>query len=112
MGELALTLSSKLRGVPIADQPGQELPPAQRRRLIARAALCALPSTTVHDIVRPHQHPQDDLAAVLPGHLTRPDRREVVTFSLAIPGLPDFAPRDLARFGWVLVIGAAALLIG
>ena len=34
------------------------------------------------------------------------------TFSLAIPGLPHFGHPDLAEFGWALVIGVAAALIG
>jgi chloride channel protein, CIC family len=34
------------------------------------------------------------------------------TFSLAIPGLPHFARPDLAEFGWALVIGVAAALVG
>ena len=61
-----MTCSSRLRGVPMTDRPDQELPRAQRRRLIAGAVLRALLSTTAHDVVRPHQHPQDDPAAVLP----------------------------------------------
>lgn len=34
------------------------------------------------------------------------------TFSLAIPGLPHFARPDVAEFGWALVIGVAAALVG
>ena len=34
------------------------------------------------------------------------------TFSLAIPGLPHFSHPDIAQFGWALVIGVAAALIG
>jgi hypothetical protein len=34
------------------------------------------------------------------------------TFSLAIPGLPSFGRPDLAEFGWAVVIGLAAALIG
>ncbi|MBV9095974.1 MAG: chloride channel protein, partial [Streptosporangiaceae bacterium] len=34
------------------------------------------------------------------------------TFSLAIPGLPHFGSPDIAEFGWALVIGVAAALIG
>ena len=34
------------------------------------------------------------------------------TFSLALPGLPHFSRPDLAEFGWALVIGVAAALIG
>jgi H+/Cl- antiporter ClcA len=34
------------------------------------------------------------------------------TFSLAIPGLPSFGHPDLAEFGWAVVIGLAAALIG
>jgi len=34
------------------------------------------------------------------------------TFSLAIPNLPHFARPDLAEFGWALVIGLAAALLG
>ncbi len=34
------------------------------------------------------------------------------TFSLAIPGLPHFAHPDIAEFGWAVVIGMAAALIG
>ena len=34
------------------------------------------------------------------------------TFSLAIPGLPPFGRPDVAEFGWALVIGVAAALIG
>ena len=34
------------------------------------------------------------------------------TFSLAIPGVPTFTRPDLAEFGWALVIGVAAALVG
>jgi H+/Cl- antiporter ClcA len=34
------------------------------------------------------------------------------TFSLAIPGLPGFSRPNLAEFGWAVVIGLAAALIG
>jgi len=34
------------------------------------------------------------------------------TFSLAIPGLPPFGRPDVAEFGWALVIGVAAALVG
>ncbi len=34
------------------------------------------------------------------------------TFSLAIPGLPHFARPNLAEFGWAVVIGLAAALLG
>lgn len=34
------------------------------------------------------------------------------TFSLAIPSLPPFGRPDLAEFGWALVIGLAAALLG
>lgn len=34
------------------------------------------------------------------------------TFSLAIPGVPPFTRPDLAEFGWALVIGVAAALVG
>jgi hypothetical protein len=34
------------------------------------------------------------------------------TVSLAIPELPSFARPDVAEFGWALVIGVAALLVG
>ena len=34
------------------------------------------------------------------------------TFSLAIPGLPHFGHPDIAEFGWAVVIGVAAALIG
>ena len=34
------------------------------------------------------------------------------TFSLAIPGLPPFSRPDLAEFGWAVVIGIAAALVG
>ena len=34
------------------------------------------------------------------------------TFSLAIPNLPHFARPDLAEFGWAIVIGIAAAVIG
>ena len=34
------------------------------------------------------------------------------TFSLAIPGLPPFSRPNLAEFGWAVVIGIAAALIG
>ena len=34
------------------------------------------------------------------------------TFSLAIPGLPAFARPNLAEFGWAVVIGIAAALVG
>jgi H+/Cl- antiporter ClcA len=34
------------------------------------------------------------------------------TFSLAIPNLPHFARPDLAEFGWAIVIGLAAAVIG
>jgi H+/Cl- antiporter ClcA len=34
------------------------------------------------------------------------------TFSLAIPGLPHFGHPDIAEFGWALVIGVAAALVG
>ena len=34
------------------------------------------------------------------------------TFSLAIPNLPHFARPDLAEFGWAIVIGLAAALLG
>ncbi len=34
------------------------------------------------------------------------------TFSLAIPGLPPFTRPDLAEFGWAVVIGIAAALVG
>ena len=34
------------------------------------------------------------------------------TFSLAIPGLPHFARPDVAEFGWAIVIGLAAALLG
>jgi H+/Cl- antiporter ClcA len=34
------------------------------------------------------------------------------TFSLSIPGLPHFTRPDFAEFGWALVIGIAAAIIG
>jgi hypothetical protein len=34
------------------------------------------------------------------------------TFSLSIPGLPHFARPDIAEFGWALVIGVAAAILG
>jgi len=34
------------------------------------------------------------------------------TFSLAIPSLPPFGHPDLAEFGWAIVIGLAAALLG
>jgi len=34
------------------------------------------------------------------------------TFSLAIPHLPHFGTPDIAEFGWALVIGVAAALVG
>jgi H+/Cl- antiporter ClcA len=34
------------------------------------------------------------------------------TFSLAIPGVPHFGRPDIAEFGWALVIGLAAALVG
>jgi len=34
------------------------------------------------------------------------------TFSLAIPGLPAFGHPDVAEFGWAIVIGLAAALLG
>ena len=34
------------------------------------------------------------------------------TFSLSVPGLPHFARPDIAEFGWALVIGVAAALVG
>ena len=34
------------------------------------------------------------------------------TFSLALPGLPHFARPDVAEFGWALVIGLAAAIVG
>jgi H+/Cl- antiporter ClcA len=34
------------------------------------------------------------------------------TFSLAIPNLPHVGPPDVAEFGWALVIGVAAALLG
>jgi len=34
------------------------------------------------------------------------------TFSLAVPGLPHFARPDIAEFGWALVIGVAAAIVG
>jgi H+/Cl- antiporter ClcA len=34
------------------------------------------------------------------------------TFSLAIPGLPHFSHPNVAEFGWALVIGVAAALLG
>jgi H+/Cl- antiporter ClcA len=34
------------------------------------------------------------------------------TFSLAVPGLPHFARPDVAEFGWALVIGVAAAVVG
>jgi hypothetical protein len=34
------------------------------------------------------------------------------TFSLAIPGLPHFSRPDVAEFGWAILIGLAAALIG
>ena len=34
------------------------------------------------------------------------------TFSLAIPGLPTLGRPDLAEFGWALVIGVAAAVVG
>jgi chloride channel protein, CIC family len=34
------------------------------------------------------------------------------TFSLAIPSLPPFSHPDLAEFGWAIVIGLAAALLG
>jgi H+/Cl- antiporter ClcA len=34
------------------------------------------------------------------------------TFSLAVPGLPYFARPDVAEFGWALVIGVAAAIVG
>jgi H+/Cl- antiporter ClcA len=34
------------------------------------------------------------------------------TFSLSIPGLPHFARPDIAEFGWALVIGVAAAIVG
>ena len=34
------------------------------------------------------------------------------TFSLAIPGIPHFGTPTLAEFGWALIIGVAAALVG
>jgi H+/Cl- antiporter ClcA len=34
------------------------------------------------------------------------------TFSLSVPGLPHFARPDIAEFGWALVIGVAAAILG
>ncbi len=34
------------------------------------------------------------------------------TFSLAIPHLPHFATPDIAEFGWALVVGLAAVVLG
>jgi len=34
------------------------------------------------------------------------------TFALALPGLPHFSRPDVAEFGWALVIGVAAAVIG
>ena len=34
------------------------------------------------------------------------------TFSLSVPGLPHFARPDVAEFGWALVIGVAAAIVG
>jgi chloride channel protein, CIC family len=34
------------------------------------------------------------------------------TFSLSIPGLPHFGRPDIAEFGWALVIGIAAAIVG
>jgi H+/Cl- antiporter ClcA len=34
------------------------------------------------------------------------------TFSLSVPGLPHFARPDVAEFGWALVIGVAAAVLG
>jgi hypothetical protein len=34
------------------------------------------------------------------------------TFSLSVPGLPHFARPDVAEFGWALVIGLAAAIVG
>jgi H+/Cl- antiporter ClcA len=34
------------------------------------------------------------------------------TFSLALPNLPHFARPDIAEFGWALVVGLAAALLG
>jgi H+/Cl- antiporter ClcA len=34
------------------------------------------------------------------------------TFSLSVPGLPHFARPDIAEFGWALVIGLAAAIVG
>jgi len=34
------------------------------------------------------------------------------TYSLALPGLPHFGRPDVAEFGWALVIGVAAALLG
>ena len=34
------------------------------------------------------------------------------TFSLAIPGLPHFGHPDIAEFGWAVVVGVAAALVG
>jgi H+/Cl- antiporter ClcA len=34
------------------------------------------------------------------------------TFSLSIPGLPHFGRPDIAEFGWALVIGVAAAVLG
>jgi len=34
------------------------------------------------------------------------------TFSLSVPGLPHFARPDIAEFGWALVIGVAAAIVG
>jgi H+/Cl- antiporter ClcA len=40
------------------------------------------------------------------------DRTGLGTFSLALPNLPHVATPNLAEFGWALVIGVAAALIG
>jgi H+/Cl- antiporter ClcA len=34
------------------------------------------------------------------------------TFSLSIPGLPHFTRPDIAEFGWALVVGVAAAIVG
>jgi H+/Cl- antiporter ClcA len=34
------------------------------------------------------------------------------TFSLSVPGLPHFARPDIAEFGWALVVGIAAAIVG
>src|SRR5215831_37150 len=83
--------------------------------------ICAALATLAFGVVLGPEMPLIALGSGLGVLATKAARRRQIpaqgvrglgTFSLAIPNLPHFARPDLAEFGWAIVIGIAAAVIG